>query len=54
MAAILLLLRIWVAKRSGLQIDASKEMKDVHQVIQYLAAGEAKFAAFIFELGYGC
>ncbi|KAI0035392.1 fungal-specific transcription factor domain-containing protein, partial [Vararia minispora EC-137] len=42
MAGIVLVLRIWVAKRSGLKIDAEKDMKDVHNAINFIASGEER------------
>lgn len=44
-ASIVLLLRIWLAKRAGIQVDVAKELKDVQVVIDFLAEGEAKCAA---------
>ncbi|VDC03048.1 unnamed protein product [Peniophora sp. CBMAI 1063] len=42
-ASIVLLLRIWLAKRAGIQVDVAKELKDVQVVIDFLAAGEHKW-----------
>ena len=43
-ASIVLLLRVWLAKRTGAQVDVAKELRDVQVVIQFLAEGEAKCA----------
>jgi hypothetical protein len=42
MAGIVLLLRIWVARQAGLNIDAEQEMADVYHAIKFIASGEEK------------
>ncbi|KAI0028533.1 fungal-specific transcription factor domain-containing protein, partial [Vararia minispora EC-137] len=41
-AAVVLLLRIWLAKRTEMRIDVEKEMDDIHAVVNFLALGETR------------
>ncbi|KIY44292.1 hypothetical protein FISHEDRAFT_52319, partial [Fistulina hepatica ATCC 64428] len=50
-AAVVLLFTIWGGKRSGLNIDISKEMEDVHKCMNCLKALENRYVHFPIFMG---